>query len=103
MIRVDRIRYCRLSPASSTDADTAANALLNWSAAFGVPNGLMSDSTKHFEDETVRLLTNGLHTPYFRLPYFPSYNDSIQRLGKKLLCVACELLSELHMRQDDWP
>lgn len=104
MLRDDHSSYCWLYPTNTTDASTVEDALLDWSAAFGAPNGLMSDGPTHFKNETIRLLTEGLRTPHhFTQPYCPWSNGAIERQGKELLRMARAVLSELQMRHDDWP
>lgn len=104
MLRDDHSGYSWLYPAESTSADTAAQAIIDWTAAFGIPHGLMSDGPSHFKNETLRLLAKGLHTPHdFTLPYCPWSNGAIERLGKELLRVARAVLSELQQRPDAWP
>lgn len=78
----------------TTSPETAANSLLDWSAAFGVPLQLMADGPTHFKKETIRLLTKGLSTPHhFTIPYCPWSNGAIERLGKEILQVARAVLS----------
>lgn len=104
MLRDDHSGYSWLYPAENTSADTAANAIIDWSAAFGIPEGLMSDGPSHFKNETLQLLAKGLSTPHsFTLPYCPWSNGAVERLGKELLRVTRSLLSELQQRPDSWP
>ena len=98
MVCDDHNGYGSFYTASTTDSETAQNALLDWSAAFGSPLGLMYDGPTHFKNETLRLLTKGLRSPHhFTLPYSPWSNGAVDRLGKELLRVARAVLSELQM------
>lgn len=104
MLKDDHSGYCWQYPTITTDAESAADALLDWSAAFGAPKGLMSDGPSHFRSETIRRLTKGLRAPHhFTLPYCPWSNGSIERLGKELLRVALSIISELQLRPEEWP
>lgn len=90
--------------ASNIVPETAANALLDCSAAFGRPMGLMSDRPANFKNEPLRLLAKCLRSPHhFTLPYCRWSNGTVERLGKELLLVESAVLSELQMPHDDWP
>lgn len=96
--------YAWFYPASNTDSETTPNVSLDWRATVGVPQGLMSYGSSHFNNESLRLRAKGPQsTHHFTLPYCPWANGSIKRLGKKLFCVARVFLSEHQMRHDDWP
>lgn len=74
-----------------------------WFAAFGVPNGLMSDGPTHFRNETVRLVFEGLRVPHhFTLPYNSCSNGAFGQIGKELLRVFRSIVSELRMDFADW-
>lgn len=104
MLRDDHSGYSWFYPSETTSAETAAHALLDWCAAFGAPNQLMSDGPSHFKNDTLRILAKGLRSPHhFTLPYCPWSNGAIERLGKELLRVARSLLSELQQRPSEWP
>lgn len=91
-------------PAHNTDSETAANALLDWGAAFGASNGLMSDGPTIFKNGTIRQVTKGLQTPHhFIFLYCQWSNGAVERLGKELLHVSRAVLLELQMGHDDWP
>lgn len=47
LVRDDHSEYCCFHPSPSTTAEFAANALVDWRAAFGAPNGLMSYGPTH--------------------------------------------------------
>lgn len=65
---------------------------------------LMSDGPTHFQNETIQMLAKGLRAQHhFTLPYCPWSNGAVERLGKELLRTARALLSELQLRQDEWP
>lgn len=63
----------------------------------------MSDGPTHFKYETILPLTKGLRVSHhFKFPYTPWGNGAIKRLGGKLLEVFRSILSELHMRPEEW-
>lgn len=51
---------------SDTSAENSARAIIDWCAAFGVPNIFMSDGPTHFKNKTYR------HTSCFRRSKTPS-------------------------------
>jgi transposase InsO family protein len=104
MLRDDHSDYKWFFAFADTPAENAARAIIDWCAAFGVPNGLMSDGPTHFKNEAIRLFTKGLKTPHlFTHPYCPCSNGAVERLGKELLCVARSVISELQLRPEEWP
>lgn len=104
MLRDDHSDYKWLFAFLDTSAANASRAIIDWAAAFGVPNGLMSDGLTHFKNETVRMVSKGLKVPHhFTLPYSPWSNGGIERLGKELLHAFRSILSELQMRPEEWP
>lgn len=104
ILRDDFSGYAWFFPFDAANAENSANAILEWSAAFTVPAGLMSDGGSHFKNETVRLVTRGLRVPHhFTLPYTPWSNGGVERMGKEVLRLFRAILSELQMRQNEWP
>lgn len=104
MVRDDHSGNSWFYPSTSSTAEKAANTILDWCAAFGIPIGLMSDGPTPYKNETIRLLTKGfLPSNLFTLRYFPWSNGSVARLGKKLLRVARAIISEPQLRHDYWP
>ena len=104
MLRDDHSDYKWFFPFSDTLAENAAIAIIDWCAAFGVPNGLMSDGPTHFRNETVRLVCKGLKVPHhFTLPNTPWSNGAVERLGKELIRVFRAALSELQLDLKEWP
>lgn len=104
MLRDDHSDYKWLFAFADTSAGHASRATIDWAAAFGVPNGLISDSPTHFKNATVHLVANGLRVPHhFTLPYKVWSNGAIERLGKDLLRVFHSVASELQIRSEEWP
>lgn len=104
MLRDDHSGYAWFYPTVSTSAEQAASAIVDWCAAFGPPNSMMSDGPTHFRNETIRMLTKSLRAKHhFTTPYCPWSNGGIERLGKELLKTARALISELKLRTHSWP
>lgn len=82
MLRDDHSDYKLFIAFPTTNSENAA-AIIEWCAAFRVPNGLMSDGPTHFKNEVVCLVTKGLKVPHhFTLPYCPWSNGAVERLGR---------------------
>lgn len=104
LLRDDATDYKWMFAFPDTSAENAATAIIDWSAAFGVPKGLMSDGPTHFRNETLRLIAKGLKTTHhFTLPYSPWSNGAVERLGKEMLRVFRSIVSEFQMSLDEWP
>lgn len=105
MLRDDHSGYCWFYPSVDQTAQSTANALLDWCAAFGPQHSaFMSDGPTHFKNETIRLLTKGLHSRHhFTLPYCPWSNGAVERLGRELLRISRALLSKTQFPKEEWP
>lgn len=103
MLRDDHSDYKWFFAFTDTAADNAAQAIIDWCAAFGVPKMLMSDGPTHFKNETVRMVCKNLKVPHhFTLPYSPWSNGAVERLGKELLRVLRSVCSEMQLRPEEW-
>lgn len=88
---------------ANTAAENAAQAIVDWCAAFFIPNGLMSDGQRHFRNETIRLLCKSLRVPHhFTLPYTPWSNGAVELLEKEILRTFRAITSELQMDFKEW-
>ena len=86
MLRDDLSNYKWIFALPDTAAENAATAIIDWCAAFSVPQELMSDGPTHFKNETLRIVAKGLKFPHnFTLPYTPQSSSAVERLGKKIL------------------
>lgn len=104
MLKDSHSTHCWLFPFGNTSAENSARAIIEWCAAFGVSNGMMSDGPTNFLNEIVRRVCKGLKAPHhFTLPYTPWSNGSIERLGKELLRVFRSVITELQLKFDEWP
>lgn len=96
MLKDDGSDYKGLFEFSGTSSKNVSREIIDCTAAFGVPSGLMSDSPRHFKNETVRLDSTGLRLrDHFTLPYLPWNNGAVERLGKEILHVFCSVASAL--------
>lgn len=104
MLCDDHSNYCWLFAFPDTVAENSARVIIDWSAAFGVPEDLMSDGPTNFKNETLRLVAKGLCVPHhFMLRWAPWSNEAVERLGKGLLSVYCAVVSELNLCIEEWP
>eukprot|EP00171_Calliarthron_tuberculosum_P021396 IDg21396t1 len=60
ILKDDFSGYVWLLPTMDTDAETAAEALLNWFASFGVVYQWISDRGSHFKNRIMRLLKEAI-------------------------------------------
>ena len=56
ILKDDHSGYVWLTPTKDTTAETAADILINWFAAFGMVKQWVSDRGSHFKNELVKLL-----------------------------------------------
>lgn len=104
MLREDHSAYCWLLACADTTAQKAASAIVDWSAAFHVPQRLTSHGPTHFLNETVRLVCKGLYAQHhFTLPYTRWSNGGAERFGKDLLREFRSIASEFRIRAAEWP
>lgn len=57
MLIDDYSGYFWIDPSPATNAETAADSLIDLVASFGVPDQLMPDGPTHFKNESIRRLT----------------------------------------------
>lgn len=104
MLREDHSNYCWSYACSETSAEYVARAIVDWSAALGVPLQLMSDEPTHFKNEVLRIVAKELRVPHhFTLPYWPWSNGTVERLGKELLRLLRSVVSEFWFKHEEWP
>lgn len=103
MLRDDLSDYKWFFAYKSNDAASAAVAVTDWGAAFGIPEALMSDGPTYFKNETLRLVSKGLKVPHhFELPYFQCSDGTVERLAKEHLWTFRAVASELQIRPEEW-
>lgn len=103
LLRDDRSDCKRFYCLPDTGAENAATAVIEWCSIFGVPKMLMSDGPTHFKNETLQLVWKGLKVPHHcTLAYCPWSDGAVERLGRELICVLRETLSELRMDNKEW-
>lgn len=100
MLRDDHSDYKWFFAYADTTVENVALAIIYWLTAFSVPNGLISNGTTHFKNETVRLVCRELKvSPHFILSYCLWSNGAVERLGKELLRVFWSRLFKLMMEK----
>lgn len=68
---------------------------------FDVTEGVISDGTTHFINEVLRLLMKAFSVyHHLTLPYCPCSNGAGECLGREMLRIDSELLSELKLHPD---
>lgn len=81
-----RSSYARFIGLPDISAESAARAILNQYATFGVPKVLMSDGPTHLKNEAIRLAFRTIHTPHHvTLLYYTCIYGDIERLSKELI------------------
>lgn len=103
MLRDEHSDYKWFLLFAETSASNAATAIIDWCAAFGMPNGLMSDRPTNFKNETIWKISKGLRVPHhFTLPYCPWSNGVVERLGKELVRTYRAILYDLQLSPEEW-
>lgn len=98
MLRDDHSDYNWFFPTPETSAQNAALAIVDWRAAFNVPQCLISDAPIHFKDEILRLVSKALPAPhYITLPYTPWSNKAVERLVGEIVRAFLALIAELQI------
>lgn len=78
MLRDDHSDYKWFFAFPNTAAQIDATAIIDWSAAFSVPNGLISDGPTHFKNDTTCPVARGLKIPrHFTLLYFQKATERL--------------------------
>lgn len=102
MLRDDNSDYKWFYACTDESAENAASAIINLSAAFGFPCGLISYSPTHFKNKNVRQVTKDLKVPHhFTLLYCPWSNGAVENFGEELVHVARAILTELQLRPEE--
>lgn len=103
MLREDQGGYFWIFLLPETGAKNASTDIIDWATAFAINHDQISDSPIEFCNETVRLVTKDMRVPHkFKLTRSPWCNGSVKRLGKQLLGVTRDIISELRMKFEEW-
>ena len=85
------------------NAKAAEEALLQWSAVFGVPRILVTDGGAHFKNKLVKALTLRLRVEHhITTPYASWANGAIERLNRAIIAVFRTLLAETSTPYHEW-
>lgn len=104
ILKDDFSGYVRLVPAEAANAETVADALIDWFSTFGVVTRWVSDRGTHFKNELIRILcasTKSSH--HFTLAYCPWSNGTVEVVCRELLRATKAILSELQLPHKTWP
>lgn len=103
ILKDDLSGFVRLVPATNANAETAADALIDWFSCFGTVKQWVSDRGSHFKNEIVRSLrekSNSSH--HFTLAYTPWTNGTVEVVCRELLRVLRVLTSEFQLSLRAW-
>lgn len=104
VLKDDLSSYTWLLPSHAPDAESAANALEKWIAAFGSMSWIVSDRGSHFSARMIDSLTTEAKVRHhFTTAYCPWANGSVERLCKEVLRASKALLSEWKLPAKKWP
>ena len=81
------IRKVKLTATKSTDAVSAAEALMDrWILEYGVPEEIQSDNGSQYVNKVVEALVELLHVRHHRtVPYHPQANGIVERTNKEVM------------------
>ncbi|KAG9390150.1 hypothetical protein J8273_8189 [Carpediemonas membranifera] len=97
-------KFTKLYPARTTNADSAVEALIDWSAHFGRPREIQSDNGSQYRNELVALLTAAYSIPHhYSTPYRPASNGIVERANAEIVRHLRTLLHDNRMATDRWP
>ena len=103
ILKDDHSGYVWLTPTKDTTAETAADTLISWFAAFCVVKQWMSDRGSNFKNELVRVLKERIHSSHhFTLAYCPWSNGTVEVVCRELLRTTRALLSENQLPHKCW-
>ena len=103
ILKDDLSGFVRLVPATNANAETTADALIDWFSCFGTVKQWVSDRGSHFKNEVVRSLrekSNSSH--HFTLAYTPWTNGTIEVVCRELLRTLRVLTSEFQLSLRSW-
>ena len=104
IMKDDLSTYTWLLPVKETDADTSADCLLKWFAAFGVVQTWVSDRGSHFKNKPMDRINRGLHCQHhFTTPNTPQANGKLESVCREVLRCCRALLSEFRIKETEWP
>ena len=104
ILRDDFSSYVWLFPCSAADADSAAESICSWVAAFGAMEWLVSDQGSHFKNELIEKLADELRSQHhFTTAYSPWANGTVERVCREVLRACRALCSEWRLGAQDWP
>jgi hypothetical protein len=100
----DASRFLQLTVAHTPTAASATDALLQWSANFGIAKTWVSDGASHYVNEVVKLLSERLKVQHhIVVAHSPWANGTVETMMSQILRVFRALLSEWRMHAEDWP
>ena len=104
ILKDDFSSYVWLFPTEVASAETAAESICSWVAAFGAPDWFVSDQGTHFKNQLVQKITEELRIEHhFTTAYTPWANGTVERVCREVLRTCRALCSEWQLAPQDWP
>lgn len=94
----------KITPAKVPDTETTVEALLEWRAAFGTPEVVVSDMASYFMSDVMKELAMRCNfKQHWTVAYGHYNNGTIEVINKIYLMLMRALISELKWKKHDWP
>jgi len=104
ILKDDLSSYVWLYACEAADAETTANSLIDWFAAFSPVPQWVSDRGSHFKNEIISILRDKFRSQHhFTLAYCPWSNGTVEVVCRELLRGIRALLSEFNLPFRFWP
>ena len=96
--------FVMLWKAQAYNAATTEEAVVEWSALFGVPQLLVTDGGSHFVNQLVEALVTRFRSVHHIIltPYAPWANGVIERVNREILLLWKVLLGETFLEEANW-
>ncbi|ETV77169.1 hypothetical protein H257_09055 [Aphanomyces astaci] len=101
--RDDLTHYCRLIPCDSPTSQVAVEAIMEWSALFGVPEVWISDGGSYFKNSIMKELATRLRAQHnIVLAYCPWRNGTVERVNRDILGLMRIMPRETKLKETEW-
>ncbi|KAF0702438.1 hypothetical protein AaE_015927 [Aphanomyces astaci] len=103
VLKDDLTHYCRLIACDSPTSQVAVEAIMEWSALFGVPEVWISDGGSHFKNSVMKELATRLRAQHnIVLAYCPWRNGTVERVNRDILGLMRIMLRETKLKETEW-
>lgn len=101
-VRDDQFYYSQMYTAENISAETAVSVYWSSVLQFSPFKQIMSDGSRHFKNETSRVVSEGIHKHHhYTIHYFPWSMEAINGLKNRLLRISRMEFSELQRRPEN--